>query len=120
MKLLSILFISVVLFSCSYNKIELPEPINNVPNDTTGTTTVTYSNSIKQIMDSHCTSCHSPSGSQSWLDVSTYSNTKAQATNGGLQNRVINETPSVMPPSGSIPQSDKDLLQQWINNGSPE
>ena len=110
--------LSFFLFSCSYEKIELPEANNTQENLTTED--ITYTNAVKPILDQHCISCHSPSGSQSWLDVSTYSGAKAQVTNGGIQSRVINESPGPMPPSGGIPQGEKDILQAWIDQGTIE
>jgi uncharacterized membrane protein len=110
--------LSILLFSCSYEKIEPPAANNS--EDELIIEDITYTNDVKPILDQHCISCHSPSGSQSWLDVSTYSGAKAQVTNGGIQSRVINESPSPMPPSGGISQEEKNIIQTWIDQGTIE
>jgi mono/diheme cytochrome c family protein len=104
-----------MLFSCVYNKKELPKPLLN-----DNGITITYTKHTKAIFDNNCFSCHSPSGTESWLDLSTYQDVKAQADIGLIKTRVIDESPSVMPPAGSLPQDLKDTLQMWLNQGALE
>jgi mono/diheme cytochrome c family protein len=105
-----------ILFSCAYNKNELPEPIILPDNGLT----VTYTSHGKNIFDTYCISCHSPFGSESWLNLSTFQGVKVPANSGKIQARVIDENPSVMPPTGSLPQVVKDTLQMWLNQGALE
>lgn len=101
-----------VLFSCSYNKEELPVPVvtNTAP-------TVTYSNFAKSIIDNNCIGCHPSSAG---LDLTSYQNVKAIVDNGSFKTRVIDGNPTFMPPSGAMSQNILDSLQLWINQGAHE
>ena len=110
-------------FSCSYNTLEdekenLPSPNGNGSGGITAT--VTYSNYTKKIIDDNCISCHSSFGLNVTPHLTTYNQVKAIANNGRLKARVIDELPTRMPPIGSLPQTVKDTLQLWINQGAAE
>jgi hypothetical protein len=121
--LVSIFIICLSCYSCSDNSIEdekenLPTPNSNGNGGVI--TTITYTNYTKKIIDENCISCHSSTGLSVTPYLTTYVQVKTIANNGRLKARVIDEIPSRMPPTGSLPQTVKDTLQLWINQGATE
>lgn len=83
---------------------------NNIP-------APTYYATIKPIMDNSCVSCHNPNFGQ-YPDLDTYSAVKDAIVNGNLLCRINNATcGNIMPPSGPLPQSQINLIIQWMNLG---
>ncbi|MCB9359807.1 MAG: hypothetical protein H6587_10680 [Flavobacteriales bacterium] len=121
--LVCFLIVCLSCYSCSDKtkedeKENLPTPTGN---GNTGTnTTITYSNFTKKIIDNNCISCHSSAGLNVNPHLETYTQVKTIANNGRLKARVIDEIPTRMPPTGSLPQTVKDTLQLWINQGAVE
>ncbi len=103
-----------VFYACSYNTEELPAPEDVVvdPN----APSITYTSHAKVILDAQCVGCHSSGGTGQLPFLDTYSS--AQTQSGRIEARGINESPSVMPPAGSMSQAMKDTLQLWINQGA--
>jgi cytochrome c5 len=121
--LVSIFIFCLACFSCSDNSIEdekenLPAPISNGNGGTTKT--ITYTNYTKKIIDDNCISCHSPTGLNVTPHLTTYAQVKAITDTGRLKARVIDEIPTRMPTTGSLPQTVKDTLQLWIDQGVAE
>lgn len=117
-KLIIIILISSFFTSCAYNKNETPAPIEVIDS----TQSVTYTSYAKKVMDNECVVCHSVGGvpvAQTPF-LTTYNEVKAQAINGRIQARLIDEIPSVMPTAGTLPQTTKDTIQMWLNQGSLE
>ncbi len=83
-----------------------PDPTNN---------NVTYNGSIKAIIDNNCIRCH---GSTPTSGAPTSYTTYTQVKNSvdGILNR-INNTSSPMPPSGLMATGNRDLIQQWKDDG---
>ena len=75
-------------------------------------TFVSYSANVKPIIDGRCISCHSPSGGTS-PDLTGYANLKAKAAR--VKSRVGNGT---MPQNGALPQSQIDIVVNWVNEGA--
>ncbi len=108
MKKLIISFIVciTVFFSCdtrTYEDISGP-PVANI----------TYTNSIKTILSSNCTSCHSPNGGESpyldnYDDVKSNINLILQDLNDGS-----------MPPTGPLPSTTIQTVQSWKDAGMPQ
>jgi len=110
-----LVLLSIGLFcSCTYNEGSLPVPENNGPK-------ITYTSHAKTIIDNHCVVCHSPTA----IPVATtpfltnYSEVVA-ATPQRIKARAIDNSPSSMPPLTPLPQTLKDTLQLWINDGGLE
>ena len=93
---------------------------------------VDYETQIQTIFNNSCTSCHLY-GHTSGLNLTTYSATMTGGNNGlvievgdhansELYNRItLPETANGdMPPTGSLSQSDIDLIAQWIDEGALE
>jgi hypothetical protein len=77
-------------------------------------TAVTYSGTIKPLLEKYCTACHNPAqGITPLLD--TYSNAKANAV---AANDAIRA--ATMPPSGKAPtDAETQAFQDWVNLGAP-
>ena len=101
-------------------------------------TSPTYLNNIKPILDNKCIVCHSPFGQGNFPDLDTYQNVLGYQTdngpngysNGGLgapgllcsiQTQTSFCTQDRMP-KGSAPLSNSEisLILQWINNNYPQ
>ncbi len=112
------------LVSCSYNKNELPEPIEEttpVPTPTTNQNTITYTSHVKVMMDDNCVVCHSASGTNQQPFLTTYTQVKTQADAGRILARAINGSGNgPMPPSGLMSQTTLDTLQMWLDQGALE
>ena len=93
---------------------------------------VDYETQIQTIFNNSCTSCHLY-GHNSGLNLTTYATTMSGGNNGlviaagdhansELYNRItLPETANGdMPPTGSLSQSDIDLIAQWIDEGALE
>ena len=99
-------------------------------------TSPTYLNNIKPILDSKCVSCHSPVGQGSFPDLDTYQNVLGYQTdngangysNGGLGNPGLlcsiqaNSCTANRMPKGdaSLTNSQISMILQWINNNYPQ
>ena len=93
---------------------------------------VDYSTEIQPIFNNSCTSCHQY-GHNSGLNLTTYSTTMTGGNSGAiivagdhanseLYNRITlpESAQGDMPPTGSLSQSDIDLISQWIDEGALE
>ena len=82
-------------------------------------TELTYTNTIKSIMTSKCTSCHSnPPTNNAPMSLSTYTDVKNAVQNRELVNRVENGT---MPPSGSsLTTAQVQSIKDWQSGGFVE
>ena len=112
--ILLVSIISLFIVSCAYNKDELPKPNETGAGGTStgGVPTITYTSHAKAIIDAQCVLCHSGSGQ--FPPLNTYS--AAFAKKLRIEARTIVQ--GTMPPSGSLPQTTKDTLQMWINQGA--
>lgn len=103
-----------LLFSCSKEEEKMVIPIESVPS-------VTYTNFAKRIFDTYCISCHSATGSPLQFPLlSNYNEVKLAAFQGRLQARVIDKTPSQMPPFTSLSQFELNEFQKWLDQGALE
>ncbi|MBJ6367088.1 hypothetical protein [Snuella sedimenti] len=106
------LFLSLLL-NCSSGGDDTTEPTPD-PDPTDG---VTYDADIKSIMTSDCTSCHGSTPTQNApMSLVTYAQVKANVDK--IITRV-NSSSNPMPPSPNSPlsQSEKNLIQQWKDDG---
>ncbi|MER3498984.1 MAG: hypothetical protein C4308_10295 [Chitinophagaceae bacterium] len=85
------------------------------------TVNVTYNLSVKPIITNKCQGCHSGSNPQGGIDLTTYTNVKAQVTNGKLWGAVNwNAGFSPMPKNGNkLNTCELTMIQKWINQGAP-
>lgn len=108
--------------SCTYRVDELPVPSNPPQNpviEACDTATITYTNYVKNILDTKCNSvnCH---GGGAPGNFTAYTGTKASVTNGSFKKRVIDGVPSFMPPGNPLPPQQRDSILIWINQGACE
>jgi hypothetical protein len=85
------------------------------------TSSVTYSLSIKPIIDGSCNSCHSTASAQGGIILDTYTSLKGFADSGQLSG-VINQKTGFSPmPKGGSKLSDCSIstIDKWITDGSP-
>jgi mono/diheme cytochrome c family protein len=85
---------------------------------------VTYTNTVKSIMDNNCISCHAATpinGAPNSL--TTYENVKEAVLNGGLLDRISRNqgAPGMMPSGGTrLPQAVIDQVFAWNTQGLNE
>lgn len=124
-KLLLPLLLTAALASCKWDSEEdlyPDEPGTGTNCD--GSTEITFSSTVMPIISSRCLSCHSANSaanSGGGVRLDTYQNVKTRADNGSLAG-VINHDPGYpqMPQGGSkLSDCQISLIEQWIENGSP-
>lgn len=114
-KIFPILSVLFLLFqSCtSDSESDLMNP--NIP------ATITYTNSIKAIMDNNCNFCHGNTPSNGApMSLTTYQNVKDAVLSRGLIDRIskAQDAPGMMPYGGTrLPQSNIDQVIAWKNTG---
>jgi hypothetical protein len=97
--------------------------------DTTGhgggggcdTVNVTFSGTIKPILQNNCVGCHSGPGAPNGVNLTTYNGAKAVALNGKLSGVVRHAPGFPAMPKGGAKLSDCKVAQivAWINRGAP-
>jgi uncharacterized membrane protein len=112
---LFLLFITPVVIllsqSCTWqNEDELfPVKIN------TSDTIVNYTTHIAPILAAHCNSCHS---SGQFPEMSNFQQAVQHAER--IRVRAVLGTGGPMPPTGLIPESSRQLITRWIQQGMRE
>lgn len=120
---LIILFLLVLsIASCSYDSENdlIDVPNGEDPNEDP-ITTINYTDDIRPILQSSCVGCHaSPPVNGAPFALTNYSQASQRA--GAILNAMSRQsgTPAAMPPSGRLPQATIDLVQEWIDEGTPE
>lgn len=84
------------------------------------TATINYSNYVKGIIDANCATAGCHNAGSGIGDFTTYAGLKPKVDNGAFKARAIDGTPSFMPPSNPLPQSTRDSLNDWLNQGACE
>jgi len=82
---------------------------------------VTYSGNVKAIIDGSCIGCHgSPPTNGAPFSLTNFDQVSARAT--AILNAMSRSTgsPAAMPPSGKLPESTIDVIDQWIKDGTKE
>lgn len=110
---MAITLVAIVNTHCTKAIIE-EGPGNNNTADT-----VTYSADIQTVMFNNCLTCHSGASPAAGLDLTTYENVKNSAQSGPLIGR-INDPAAPMPTSGLMPESTRQLIDQWANLNYPD
>lgn len=106
----------LILFTGSCTKKVGPEP---KPAVATQCDTISYAQDIAPIIANNCSisGCHVlPNPTGPGVLLNTYELLKDKAVNGRIKARVIDETPTRMPPAGLTPD-EKKLIECWLNNG---
>lgn len=117
---IGVLICFAFLASCSYNKTELPIPEDVVvePNEVS----ITYTNSVKAIIDAKCANCHSatpsPSDYQQIPFLSNYSEVNDQKNRIDARALVAGTMPESSSSGGFLTTQEKDTLQMWLDQGA--
>jgi len=85
------------------------------------TSAVTYSLSVKPIMDASCNGCHSTAVAESGVILDTHASLKGFADSGSLLGVIRHETGySMMPKGGSkLSSCNISIIAKWIADGTP-
>ncbi|WP_242085149.1 hypothetical protein [Aestuariivivens sediminis] len=76
---------------------------------------ITYNADIASIISSNCIGCHgNPPTQNAPFSLTTYNEVKTRVNT--IISR-INNTTNPMPPTGLMPQTNRDLIQQWKDDG---
>lgn len=110
--------ISLLLFNCSSSGDEpMSQPNNPDPDPDPNSSSITYNANVRAIINNNCTSCHGdPTTNSAPMSLITYTQVKGAVETRGLINR-INDTDNPMPQNGLMSQANRDLIQQWVNDG---
>lgn len=110
--------ITVLLSSCTYDNKEDLYPFDK---DACDLTNVTYSETIKPIMNTTCVSCHQESNPSGGLRVDSYEEIKKVVDNGRFWGSINHEVGFIPMPLEGSQLSDCNLLKikKWIDDGSP-
>jgi hypothetical protein len=81
---------------------------------------MTYTKNIKSIIDANCVSCHGSTNPSGSVRLVTY--TEVKSVNPINFKGVINHSQSfkAMPPTSKMSQCNIDMIEAWLNAGSPE
>ena len=107
------MLLSFSLTSC-LNNVEQEEEIilDDVQDDKPDPcATVTFSNSVKPIVDANCIQCHGNGGN--FPNLTTFSGVK---NNANIVKSVV--ASRRMPIGGTLPQEDIDAIVCWVNGGA--
>lgn len=116
------LLICLFCFNCSYDSendfIDIPTSGGNSNNPNSS---VNFQDDIQPIMQSSCIGCHNnPPVNGAPFGLVNYNQVSQRATSVFNSMNRQSGTPGAMPPSGRLPQSTINLIQEWIDNGKPE
>jgi len=119
---LAAVFFLLCMLSCSYDSeddfVETTEDPIDDPIDDPSDQGITYDDDIASIMANSCVSCHSsPPTNGAPFALVNYTQVSQRA--GSILNRMSLQSGAAgaMPPSGRLPQSTIDLIDQWIEDG---
>ena len=102
--------IGLLLFTaCSNDSDDVVPPQNN---------DVTYTNTVRSIMNGNCTSCHSnPPTNGAPMPLTTFENVKNAVQTRGLITQIENLE---MPPGGSLSGAQIQAIKDWQTGGFKE
>ena len=88
-------------------------------------TNVSFSNDVQRIFNINCVSCHNGAQTPNLSSGNSYDALingnyviPFDAANSHLTKSLLGEGFAIMPPSGSLSQSDIAKISQWINEGA--
>ena len=109
--------IALLFSSCYYDNEEDLYPFYENNCDTTS---VSYSLTVKPILERSCVSCHQASNPSGNVLLDTYDGVKAAANNGSLYGSINHDDGYTAMPLGGGKLSNCSIAQvkSWIDNGS--
>jgi mono/diheme cytochrome c family protein len=120
--IITIIFITAAVYGCYYDNEEYLYPQINTVCDTTS---VTYSISVKSVLEQNCLSCHGNNTAASFggnIKLENYTDVKSSADDGSLLGTISHESGYPPMPKGAAKIDDCSILiiETWINSGSPD
>lgn len=106
-----IIHITALISSCEKKVGKLP------PKVVTLCDTITFTKTIKPMIDRDCISCHDANSSSG--DLTTYAGIKQKIDNGTFKNRVFDSPSNPMPQGAMYTQDKLDILKCWLDKGAP-
>ncbi len=104
-------FFLLMATACTYHNEEELYPIKKGPCDIG---TVTYSQTVRLIMEQKCPGCHSPAAAKGAVVLNNYTNVRKSALNGRLVGAITHAPGfSPMPPAG-IKLPECDIAPYWF------
>lgn len=103
---LTVVLTGVLAISCDTTTIQEIQPVVTNP---------TYNANIKPLMTAKCISCHATNGQ--YPALTNYAEVVDAIENGTVQCRIQNSCGEIMPPSGKLPQSLIDMVNNWKLQG---
>jgi hypothetical protein len=84
------------------------------------TSNVTYSGTIRPLVDQWCVGCHGGIAPSDGIDLTSYSGLYNIAVNGSLIGSTHGQSGySPMPQGGQLSDCEKDQLLIWVQDGAP-
>ncbi len=118
-QLVLLFLFALCVFNCSNDSEDDLIDSGNDPGDPNAI--VTYTDNVQSIIQSACVGCHaSPPVNGAPFSLVNFQQVNQRAN--AMLNRMSlqNGAPGAMPPSGRLPQSTIDVIEQWIEDGKLE
>ncbi len=117
--LLASITLSILLYSCYYDKADYLYRYASTGCDTMNT--VSYGGAIQPILDQQCYSCHSGARPSGGVAMGTYNTDKAIAINGMLVGTIAHASGYSPMPAGAAKMDDCSIakIKKWVEEGSP-
>ncbi len=115
----SVMLVLAFFSSCYYDKEDFLYA--KMTDSVCDTTNVTYSGSVKSIIDNNCIGCHPGSSSASfngYTALNTYLNTNSQKFLDYV-NHASGSSPMPPAPAAKLNTCNLNLIRIWINAGHP-
>ena len=114
--ILGLLLTGFAFSGCYYDTEE--ELYSTVSCDTTN---VTYSGTVKPLIEQQCLSCHSGAQPSGGIDLSTYPSVKIQADNGKLYGAIAQlDGFQPMPQGSRLSNCDITKVKIWVDASAPQ
>ena len=118
-----LLLFAFCVYNCSNDSVDdfVPDNIDTSGGGSGEGADVTYNGSVKSIMQSSCVGCHSsPPVNGAPFALVNFNQVSQRASSILSVMDKQSGTANAMPPSGRLPQSTINIIEQWIANGKPE
>ena len=114
-----LLIAGLLLFSCESKSEEEVFPPKVSQN--CDTLNVTFSSTVKGILDSRCNGCHDATNASGGVVLDNYASVKVQVDNTKLLSSIKHDgNASQMPKDqNKLPDCEIQKIERWILNGSP-
>src|SRR4030095_5875704 len=114
----TVLVILIAIDGCYYDVEEDLYPSNTICD----TSLVTYSQTVRPILDNKCMNCHNPSASMGTVVLENYTDVMKYVNSGQLVGAINHDPNYNAMPQGEAKLDDCTILkiETWVLSGSPE